>query len=84
MAKIKKDIYLEKERINLSLSRKNHEELKIITLQKKKYEVKIDEKMHLSGHRLCKYLMILGLEVLQQKHGQINKIFKNEGLLDEK
>ena len=76
--------YREKERINLSLSTKNYEELKIITLNKKKYEVKVDDKLHLSGHKLCKYLMTLGLEVLQNKYGQINIIFKNEGLLDEK
>lgn len=69
-----------KERLNLSLSPQNKQELKIILLNKNKYELKVADRIHLSGHKLIKYLMVLGLEELQNKHGEINKIFKNEGI----
>lgn len=70
---------LERERINLSLSIKNKHERKIILLNKMKFDLKVNERMSLSGHNLIKYLIIIGLEKLENDFGEINEIFKKKG-----
>lgn len=75
---------LERERINLSLSLKNHDELKIILINKNRYPLKINERMRLSGPMLCKHLMLIGLEVLQNQFGEVNEYLRKEKVLNEK
>jgi hypothetical protein len=70
---------LERERINLSLSARNKQERKIILINKMKFNLKISERMTLSGHSLIKYLILIGLEKLENDFGEINEIFKKKG-----
>lgn len=70
---------LERERINLSLCARNKQERKIILINKMKFNLKISERMTLSGHSLIKYLILIGLEKLENDFGEINEIFKKKG-----
>ncbi len=75
---------LERERINLSLSIKNHDERKIIIINKKRFSLQINERMRLSGPMLCKHLILIGLEVLQTQFGEVNEYLRKEKVLNEK
>lgn len=66
---------LDRERINLSLSLQNSEERKIILLNRMKFNLKVSDRISLSGHDLIKYLILIGLEKLNSEYGQVNKIF---------
>ncbi len=72
-----------RERINLSLSLKNSDEFKILLINKKRYTLKINEKISLSGPGLLKYLIFKGLRDLNKKYGEVDKILKLEKLQDE-
>jgi hypothetical protein len=69
---------LDRERINLSLSLQNSEERKIILLNKMKFNLKVSERISLCGHDLIKYLILIGLDKLNEEYGQVNKIFSNK------
>lgn len=69
---------LDRERINLSLSLDNTEERKIILLNKMKFNLKVSERISLSGHDLIKCLILIGLDKLNEEYGQVNKIFSNK------
>lgn len=83
----KKNIEIEKkerERINLSFSFKDFDELKVILINRKRYELKINERQTLSGPGLLKYLIAKGLKDLNNKYGEIDYILRKEKLLNEK
>lgn len=83
----KKNIEIEKkerERINLSFSFKDFDELKVILINRKRYELKINERQTLSGPGLLKYLIAKGLKDLNKKYGEIDYILRKEKLLNEK
>ena len=72
----------DRERIYLSLSFKRVEEATIAIINKNKYKIKINEKLHISGAVLWKYLISKGLEELDEKFGQIREIKKIENIID--
>nr|BFD33495.1 hypothetical protein GTC16762_31140 [Pigmentibacter ruber] len=74
----------ERERINLSFSFKDFDELKVILINRKRYELKINERQTLSGPGLLKYLIAKGLKDLNKKYGEIDYILRKEKLLNEK
>ncbi len=83
----KKNIEIEKkerERINLSFSFKDFDELKVILINRKRYELKINERQTLSGPGLLKFLIAKGLKDLNKKYGEIDYILRKEKLLNEK
>lgn len=84
MKKKAKPSQLERERINLSLSIKKYDELKIILINKNRYPLKVNERMRLSGPMLCKHLMLIGLEVLDNQFGEVSQYLKKLRGLDEK
>ncbi len=71
-----------RDRINISLSEKKMEEYKMIILIRKKYDLKINGRMRLSGPLLFKHLMLLGLQEIDKKYGEVERILKKERLFD--
>lgn len=71
-------------RINLSFSNKNITDKKLLTIYKNKHRLKINKNLCLKGNQLYKYLLIIGLEQLEKRYGEVHEIFKSEGLLNEK
>lgn len=69
---------LNRKRINLSLSLDNSEERKIILINKMKFNLKVSDRISLSGHDLIKYLILIGLDKLNDEYGQVNKIFSQK------
>ena len=82
--KIKKKKKPDLSRINLSFSNKNMRDKKLITIYKKKHRLKINKNICLKGNQLYKYLLTIGLEILEKRYGEVHEIFKSEGLLNEK
>ncbi len=68
-------------RINLSFSNKNIKDKKLLTIYKNKHRLKINKNLCLKGNQLYKYLLIIGLEQLEKRYGEVYEIFKSEGLL---
>ncbi|BBH54711.1 hypothetical protein [Fluviispira sanaruensis] len=71
-------------RINLSMSLKDDNELAVILINRNRYELKVNNRMTLSGPSLLKYLINNGLKELNKKYGEIDWILKKERILDEK
>lgn len=63
----------ERERINLSFSAKSSDDNKIIMLKKHNIEIKVSDRQCLSGAKLLKHLLLIGIEVLEKQYGEINQ-----------
>lgn len=62
----------ERERINLSFSVKSSDDKKIIILKKNNIEIKVNDRQYLSGAKLLKYLLLIGIDELEKQYGEIN------------
>jgi hypothetical protein len=83
---IKKNLnkqYYNRERFTLSYSLRRYEDLKIITILQNEQGIKVNDHLNLKKSFLCKYLIKIGLEVLDKKYGQIKEILKKENMLEE-
>lgn len=72
----------DRERVHFSLSYRRIEEATIAVIFKKKYKIRINDQLSISGAMLFKYFITKGLEEVDKKYGQIREIKKLEGIID--